>query len=268
MSCPQDVDENAFLQDAGRAELPAPELADIIWQLSGIAPSTDHSLSHMTAPLDSNLVADYLLDHPHFFEEHAELLGRIKLTSPVLGRAISLQERQMEILREKIKIQDLHMADLLRIAHENDDIAHKFQSWTRTLLAVRGERDLPRALIDSLQTVFNVPQVTLRLWQLSADHGDAWYAAATSEDAHLFADGLSAPFCGPNNDFEAAQWLPQPGAVQSIAILPLRNATSTQAFGLLVLGSDDARRFSAEMATDFLSRIGATASAALSSLLD
>ena len=222
----------------------------------------------MTAPLDSNLVADYLLDHPHFFEEHAELLGRIKLTSPVLGRAISLQERQMEILREKIKIQDLHMADLLRIAHENDDIANKFQSWTRTLLAARNDDDLPRAVIDSLQTIFNVPQVTLRLWQLNDGHDDAWYAGATSDEARIFADGLSAPFCGPNNDFEAAQWLTEPGTVQSIAILPLRSGVLPQAFGLLVLGSDDAQRFSAEMATDFLSRIGETASAALTVLRD
>jgi uncharacterized protein len=220
----------------------------------------------MTVLLDSNLVVDYLFDHPHFFEEHAELLGRIKLTSPVLGRAISLQERQMEILREKIKIQDLHMADLLRIAHENDEIASKFQTWTRTLLAVRNEHELPRVLIDGLQTIFNVPQVTLRLWQLGADHTDAWYAAPTSADAHLFADGLSAPFCGPNNDFEAALWLAEPGAVQSIAILPLRSEASAQAFGLLVLGSEDAQRFSAEMATDFLSRIAATASVALNSL--
>ena len=222
----------------------------------------------MTALLDSNLVADFLFDHPHFFEEHAELLGKIRLTSPVLGRAISLQERQMEILREKIKLQDLHMADLLRIAHENDDIANKFQSWTRTLLAVRNDRDLPRALIDSLKTVFNVPQVTIRLWQLNADHADTWYAAATSDDAHIFADGLSAPFCGPNNDFEAAQWLSDPAGVQSIAILPLRSEAAPQAFGLLVLGSGDAQRFSAEMATDFLARIGETASAALTSLRD
>lgn len=220
----------------------------------------------MTSSLDSGSIADYLLDHPHFFEEHAELLGRIKLTSPVLGRAISLQERQMEILREKIKIQDLHMADLLRIAHENDDIAAKFQTWTRSLLAARHDRDLPRLVTESLQTIFNVPHVTVRLWQLQADHAEQWYGAAVSEDALIFAEGLAAPFCGPNKDFEAARWLEAAEPVQSIAILPLRSGEPSQAFGLLVLGSPDPQRFSADMATDFLARIGATASAALGSL--
>ena len=37
----------------------------------------------MTVPLDSHLVAQYLTDHPHFFEEHASLLGDIKLTGSV-----------------------------------------------------------------------------------------------------------------------------------------------------------------------------------------
>src|SRR5450830_1405739 len=112
---------------------------------------------HMT-PLDSDSIADYLLDHPHFFEEHAELLGRIRLTSPLLGRAISLQERQMEILREKIKVQELHMADLMRIAQENDEITSKFQSWTRSLLLARNDNDLPQTLSGNLQAIFNVPK--------------------------------------------------------------------------------------------------------------
>jgi hypothetical protein len=38
-------------------------------------------------------------------------------------------------------------------------------------------------------------------------------------------------------------------------------------FGLLVMGSADARRFHDGMATDFLTQIGALASAALSRLL-
>jgi uncharacterized protein YigA (DUF484 family) len=53
----------------------------------------------MTSPLDSNTVADYLLDNPQFFEEHAELLSRVKLSSALGGRTLSLQERQMDVLR-------------------------------------------------------------------------------------------------------------------------------------------------------------------------
>jgi hypothetical protein len=49
----------------------------------------------MTAPLDSTAIAQYLVDHPQFFEEYAGLLVEVKLSSPLTGRAVSLEERQM-----------------------------------------------------------------------------------------------------------------------------------------------------------------------------
>ena len=48
-------------------------------------------------------IANYLANTPGFFERHAELLGSVQLTSPHGQRAVSLQERQMEMLRDKIK---------------------------------------------------------------------------------------------------------------------------------------------------------------------
>ena len=54
----------------------------------------------------------------------------------------------------------------------------------------------------------------------------------------------------------------------SLALIPLRRATDTPAFGLLVLGSPDPTRYSADMGTDFLARVGEIASAGLARLLD
>jgi uncharacterized protein YigA (DUF484 family) len=70
-----------------------------------------------------------------------------------------------------------------------------------------------------------------------------------------------------NAGFEASRWFDEPGAVMSMAMVPLRVAEPAQAFGLLLLGSPDPTRYSAEMGTDFLSRIGEIASAALLRLL-
>ena len=221
----------------------------------------------MTTELDSDLIAEYLLEHPHFFEEHAELLSTVKLTSPVMGRAVSLQERQMEILREKIRVQELRMAELMRIAQENDEITNKFQAWSRALLLTRDAEDLPAVLVKQLQDIFHVPQVTVRLWNLGAAHADNWAVQEVTDDARIFANGLSAPFCGPNKDFEAATWLDDAATVKSVAMLPLRVGAAPEAFGLLVLGSPDPNRFTSDMGTDFLTRIGETGSAALACLL-
>ena len=217
--------------------------------------------------MESTTVAAYLASHPDFFEEHTELLSSVRLSSGFSGRAISLQERQMEVLREKYKQLELKMSTLMRNGQENDAIAEKFQQWTCSLLASRHDTELPRILVDGLRNRFDVPQVTLRLWGVGADHANAWFAKPVSGDIRIFANGLDAPFCGPNNDFEAAGWLDDAGTVKSIAMLPLRAPGAQQAFGMLVLGSPDAQRFSETMSTDFLIRFAATASAALASLL-
>ena len=102
----------------------------------------------MTAPLDSTLVAQFLTDNPQFFEEHADLLGEIKLSSPLTGRAVSLQERQMEVLRDKYKTLELRMHNLMRLASENEAIAntkqislgYDYNLSVRTYLYVDGTR--------------------------------------------------------------------------------------------------------------------------------
>ena len=59
-------------------------------------------------------IANYLAQTPGFFERHAELLGSVQLTSPHGQRAVSLQERQMEMLREKIKGLELKIIEMIR----------------------------------------------------------------------------------------------------------------------------------------------------------
>jgi uncharacterized protein YigA (DUF484 family) len=222
----------------------------------------------MASHLDSDAIAQYLADNPHFFEEHAELFSRIKLTSPLAGRTVSLQERQMEVLREKVKGLEMQLANFVRIGHENDSITEKFYQWACSLLLARNDVDLPHVLIDGLRTTFSVPQATLRIWNVADDFAHTWFAAPVSIDAKIFSNGLHAPFCGANNDFEAASWLEDSASIKSIAIMPLRAPDAPEAFGLLILGSPEPDRFTADMATDFLSKIGETSSAALSCLLN
>jgi len=222
----------------------------------------------MTALLNAATIARYLSENVHFFEEHPELLAQIKVSSQASGRTVSLQERQMEVLREKIKALELRLADLLRIAQNNDAITQKLQSWSRLLLLARNDVDLPHTLITGLQTIFSVPHATLRLWNVAPEFSHTWFAAPVSEDARIFSNGLHTPFCGQNHAFEAAAWLDEAPSIHSIAMLPLRTDDQPAAFGLLVLGSPDTQRFTADMATDFLMKIGETASAALTCLLE
>ena len=218
----------------------------------------------MSTPLDSTAVAAFLAENPNFFEEHVELLGEVKLSSPLTGKAVSLQERQMEVMRDKYKALELRMSELIRLAQDNAAIANKFHAWTQALLGAGEPGAMPRVLVDGLLAQFSVPQATLRLWGLAPAHAGSWYVEGVSDDARIFANSLLAPYCGSNHDFEAVRWLDDAAAVQSTVILPLRSGGS--AFGLLILGSPDPERFTATMGTDFLIHIGETASAALAAL--
>ena len=218
----------------------------------------------MTVTLDSAAVAHYLAEHPRFFEEHAGLLGEVKLSSPLTGKAVSLQERQMEVMRAKYNALELRMADLLRTASDNTVILNRFHAWHLALLKSTGGAAMARDLVDGLKEHFGVPQATLRLWNVDAQYADAWFASGVAEDARLFASSLRAPYCGANKDFEAVRWLDDAAGVRSTVLLPLANDGVT--FGLLVMGSPDTERFSPAMATDFLVQLGQSASAALAPL--
>ncbi|MEX8192681.1 DUF484 family protein [Comamonas guangdongensis] len=212
-------------------------------------------------------IADYLQQTPEFFERHAEMLTGVQLLSGHGPRAVSLQERQAEMLREKIKVLEHRIMDMMRHGSENASIAQKIHQWTHALVKVQDLRELPHVLTASLQHMFDIPQVALRLWNVAGAHSGTVYTMGVSEDARAFAASLTMPFCGPNMGFEPVHWLPQPDAVQSVALLTLHDGamdSTSNAFGMLVLGSPDPLRFDATMGTEFLARISELASASLS----
>lgn len=216
------------------------------------------------SPITEDDIADYLANTPDFFERHASLLAAVQLTSPHGQRAVSLQERQASLLREKIRALELKAAEMIRHGVENTAIADKLQRWTRDLLCTREARDLPRVAAQQIAAQFLVPQVAIKVWGVAPAYANEPFAQGASDDAMAFASSLTRPYCGANRGLEAAQWLDDPTTAASLALIPLRVGVAPQAFGLLVLASGDAQRFAADMGTDFLERIGELASAALS----
>ncbi|MRT20488.1 DUF484 family protein [Comamonas sp. CAH-2] len=222
-----------------------------------------------TPAMNEASIADYLLQHPEFFERHAEMLASVQLSSGHGQRAVSLQERQAEMLRDKIKGLEQRIMEMVRNSSENSAIAHKIHRWSCALAAVSDVRQLPHAIAEGIQKEFDVPQVGIRVWGVAGPYLGSMFTMGVSEDAKAFATSLTMPFCGPNLGFEPTAWLPKPDAVQSLALLTLRegpNDSQSSAFGLLVLGSTDPLRFDATMGTEFLSRIAEQASAALGRL--
>ena len=218
-------------------------------------------------PITEDDIANFLVNTPDFFMRHAELLSAVRLTSPHSQRAVSLQERQAEMLREKIRALELRMMDMIRNGNDNAILADRLHRWSQSLLLTRVSRDLPHTLTEQLQAQFMVPQVALRVWGVADEFTIEPFAQGCGEAVRQFANGLAQPYCGVNTGFDAVQWLPEPAAAQSLALVTLRPHTEPQtaalsgaperdtlppAMGLLVLASPDPQRYHAGMGTEFL----------------
>jgi len=222
-----------------------------------------------TDPITEDDIANYLANTPDFFERHAELLAAVQLNSPHSNRAVSLQERQAQMLREKIKMLEHRLMDMMRNGHDNMLLTDKLLQWARSLFLATDPLVLPGEMAAEIQDQFAVPQVGIKVWDVAPQFAQADFAQGVSDDAKLFASSLTEPFCGVNTGFEVVSWLADPQAAASLAILPLRSGplgSTAPAFGLLVLASPDAQRFNSTMGTDLLARIAELASAALSKL--
>jgi uncharacterized protein YigA (DUF484 family) len=212
-------------------------------------------------------VANFIRDNPEFFRRRPWLLASIDLPDPHDGRAVSLAERQTQILRERVRSLEADLADLARNGRDNDALDDGLARWSSALLAERDETRLPQRVVEGLKEVFAVPAVAVRIWELEARFAGLECAKPVGADVVRFAASMQAPFCGLNADFEAAGWMQSDAAeIRSLALIPLRTERAAAPFGLLTLGSADLHRFRSDMGTAFLSRIGQLAAAALSRL--
>lgn len=209
-------------------------------------------------------VATYLRLNPQFFDQHPELLEKIQVPHPYGGRAIPLAERQTVALREKAKMLEGKLGELIQFGEENDVISEKVH---RLAVAIAGARDFPalaQSLYFHLREDFAVPHVALRIWGKSVPV-DFEEAAAVGEAERRQAATMAVPQCGPAAGSGFAAWFGEAAEhVRSLALVPLGQ---TAVFGLLLLGSEDPQRFYPEMGTLYLRRIGELCAAGVTARL-
>src|SRR5262245_14352157 len=116
----------------------------------------------MSDGLDSERVAGYLQQHPEFFDQYAELLSQIYIPHPHGGRAIALADRQVLTLRERNKVVEAKLAELLQFGEENDAIGEKMHRLAMALLGAPGLEALLGALYYNLREDFAIPHAALR----------------------------------------------------------------------------------------------------------
>ncbi len=210
--------------------------------------------------MNSEHVARYLHDHPEFFDQYADLLSLVTIPDPHTGRAISITEKQLFTLREKVRSLEAKMAELIGFGEENDGISEKVHSLGVALISALGIPAVTRALYSYLGGAFAVPHVALRVWDVGQGVGPEF--DPVTDAAKAFGSSLAVPYCGLSGKHESLAWFSAAAGLRSLAQVPLRQPNGA-CFGLLVMGSEDQHRFYPELGTLYLERIGEMASAAL-----
>jgi len=200
------------------------------------------------------LVAEWLRATPGFFERYADLLNEIRLNHPHEDRAISLQERQMTLLRNQNQELNRRLSEMLHFGSRNDKTQQGLVAWLLRLMRANHKAEVESAVTSGLAEVFEVD------------------AAQILAPNPAFGPWVDTPLCGSAKELAAAsvnllatQATIEPTWQSMVAIgLPIgKGSADAQAPAALLLASKDESRFTADMGAFYLRQIAELTAAAL-----
>jgi uncharacterized protein YigA (DUF484 family) len=214
------------------------------------------------AELSIEQVAEFLREYPEFFEQHPDVLLNIEVPHPHGGRTVSIPERQLIATRERARLLESKLAELIKFGEENDALSDRVHALTLKLVAAKDREQAINTLYLDLLDTFQIPHVVVRLWNVSLDESDtAPEFQPVATELRQFVDAMDAPYVGAHPVYETNLWFGEHAPhLKSYAMVPLK---TSGVFGILLLASENSERFYTGMGTMFLSRIGDVFAAAL-----
>jgi uncharacterized protein len=203
--------------------------------------------------------------YPDFLVRNPALLADLEIPHRT-GLAVSLIERQVGVLRARLKSGDRRMRELMDIARDNERLAGSSHRLSLNLLGAHDLDDVVSAVLAELGKELSAEFAILRLFsdhQERIESNAALFVHRQDDRLKSFSTMLkhSNPICGRCVPEQIAFLFGDDASeIKSAAVIPL---VAGAELGLLGLGSRDTARFNATMGTDFLSRLGELVTAAL-----
>jgi uncharacterized protein YigA (DUF484 family) len=203
------------------------------------------------------LVRDYLIDHPNFFEENSDILEAIEVSHDS-GKAISLVERQISIMRDKNKALGGQLEQLIETAKNNDQLLAKTNQLVLKLIQAEDLNSLITVLDTSLKNDFNTEFYSLTLIDKGLFTSKTAANLVSEEEAKSKISSLLSAQKAVSGVLREEQinflFEQSASSVASAIALPLH---SSEPLGILALGSSDADFYSHDIGTVFFDYIGA-----------
>lgn len=226
---------------------------------------SDSNFKPESAKLNPETVAGYLRKHPHFFEDFPDLVADMQISHDS-GKAVSLVERQVSILRERNIEMRQRLSNLLDTARENDQLFAKTRRLVLALLECTDLGDMVDALYYSFQKEFNVHYTRLILFGPHVPPSTARIEYINNARNHI-GKRLKAPNAISGGiDVKECEFLfdedaPNVGSA-ALAVLSYGNP-----LGVLAIGNQDPNYYRSSMGTLFLGYVAEVLNRVLPTLL-
>lgn len=221
--------------------------------------STTAEVRTPKAKITRDDVARYLRTHSDFFTHHVELIETLSIPHET-GVAVSLVERQVELLRNKNKELDQKLHQLIKVAKDNEKVSYRLHAITLGLVSIRGFDETLSGIHDLMHADFPGTKVNIRLFDALQETKvkDCQAMEKSLQKSKLIQDLFASRRRGVafltkrqienvfNNDEEKKP-------IRSAAAVALKKEDQ---LGVLFLGSTDASRFQNGMGTLFLGNLG------------
>ena len=208
----------------------------------------------MSNALSSEQIAEFFRANPDFFESNVDVLLAINVTHPHGGRTVSIPERQLIATREKVKLLETKLSELITFGQENDTVSEKIHALTLALVGCTSFEQLIDTLYLDLLDNFQIPHVAVRFWDVALPEKSTPEFQPVAAELVQFVEAMTGPYCGSHPVYETHLWFGEHAPhLKSYALIPLKKDAT---FGLLLMASENAERFYADMGTIFLTRIG------------
>lgn len=208
--------------------------------------------------LTAEAVAEYLRQHPEFFNDHPELVA--ELTVPHgSGNAVSLVERQVLALREQNEETRKRLHELIEIARQNEELARRMHQLALTLMDAAEPKDIFSTLYDNLRRNFHADHVVVRLFANPAfvdTYAGEEFAGPDIPEYTLFRSLIAqrTPLSGRLKRQQQVFLFGDEGDdIASAVMVPLH---APDWGGILAIGSRDADRFQEGMGVELLANLG------------
>jgi len=201
------------------------------------------------------VVREFLRDNPDFLDKNTDILETMILPHNS-GKAVSLVERQVGVLRDRNKEMRSRLENMLLTAKDNDLLFEKTKRLVLNLLEAKTLGSLVEAVYDSLGKDYGIEFYSLTLFGDEKKLPRTMARVATTEKANERVGtliGANRAVCGILREDEMMFLFGERGRqVGSVAAVPMRYDSL---YGILAVGNRDPNFYKSSMGTLFLSYI-------------